>query len=205
MSAIIKPKKSPIIVFCAASGTGKTTLEMMLCERLGFARSVSATTREPRTHPKTLVREVDGVDYHFLSEEEFLRRAANNEFIEYARPHGTHLYGTLVSEVSGAIASGSRLILNINVDGFRLVKNHPDKNISGSVKGIFLEPPSMEALGERLRFRGDTSEEEIRRRLIVAQKEIACAAEFDYRVVAHEKERTFNEIKTIVEAIEGNS
>jgi guanylate kinase len=144
---------------------------------------VSATTRSPRDG------EVNGIDYHFLSDEDFDRRVAAGEFVEHAVYAG-HRYGTLRSELDRP-ARG--IVLEIDVQGARQVRETlPD------AKRIFIEPPSLEALEKRLKGRAADSPEQIERRLSAARAELEAAREFDHRVVNDDLERALGELTDLV-------
>jgi len=133
--------------------------------------SVSATTRARRGHDE------DGREYHFLSPEEFRRRLQAGEFLEHAEVHGS-LYGTLESEVTGALQSGQSVLLDVDVQGGVQIKRRLPEAVL-----VFILPPSMQVLEDRLRRRGTDSDETIRRRLARAPEEIRCLHEYDYVVV----------------------
>ena len=144
--------------------------------------AVSATTRDPRPG------EVNGVDYHFLSVEDFDRRVAAGEFVEHAVYAG-HKYGTLRSELQRP-ARG--IVLEIDVQGARQVRETlPDAAL------IFIEPPSFEALVERLTERGSDSPEQIERRLAAAREELAARDEFDHRIVNDDLDRAVEELANL--------
>ena len=155
------------------SGVGKGTLIRTLRERFpGLELSVSATTRAPRPG------EEDGVDYHFLSADEFERRLEAGEFLEHAEYAGNR-YGTLRSEIGRASAAGARaLVLEIEVQGARQVR----EALPGAVQ-VFIAPPSEEALRTRLVGRGADAPEQIERRLEVARDELRAREEFEHVIV----------------------
>jgi guanylate kinase len=159
---------------------GKGTLIKGLLERVpGLQLAVSATTREPREG------EVNGVDYHFLSPEDFDRRVRAGEFLEHAEYAGNR-YGTLKSELSRP-ARG--IVLEIDVQGARQVRESvPDARL------VFIEPPSFEDLERRLSGRGSDHPEQIERRLAAARGELAAADEFDHRIVNDDLDRALREL-----------
>ena len=169
-----------MLVITGPSGVGKGTLIKRLLERLsGLQLAVSATTRDPRPG------EVNGIDYHFLSEDDFHRRVAAGEFVEHAVYAG-HKYGTLRTELERP-ARG--IVLEIDVQGARQVRETlPD------AARIFIEPPSFEALVERLTERGSDSPEQIERRLAAAREELAARDEFDHHVVNDDLDRAVEEL-----------
>jgi guanylate kinase len=161
-----------VFVITGPSGVGKGTLIRLLRERVPeLALSVSATTRAPRPG------EEDGVDYHFLSDAEFARRVQDGEFVEWAEYSGRR-YGTLRSELERHLAEGRPVVLEIEVQGARQVRETMPEAVQ-----IFIEPPDREALKDRLVGRGTDDSAAIARRLAVAEEELAAAGEFQYRVV----------------------
>jgi guanylate kinase len=162
---------SGVFVITGPSGVGKGTLIRLLRERVPeLALSVSATTRAPRPG------EEDGVDYHFLSDEEFARRVDAGDFVEWAEYSGRR-YGTLRSELQRHLDAGNPVVLEIEVQGARQVREAMPEAVQ-----IFIEPPDSEALKDRLVGRGTDDPEAIERRLAVAREELAAAGEFQYRV-----------------------
>ncbi|MBQ4133757.1 MAG: guanylate kinase [Desulfovibrionaceae bacterium] len=176
-----------VLVICAPSGAGKTTLAgRILSEFSNLKFSVSCTTRAPRSG------EVDGRDYHFISKEEFERRRANHEFIEWAEVHGNY-YGTLRKTVEDALACGDDLLFDIDVQGAAQVR----LNLPGRCVFVFIAPPSMTALRRRLESRGSDSAETISRRIANARAELANAHWFDFVVINDDLERACLELKSV--------
>jgi guanylate kinase len=174
---------TPILVITGPSGVGKGTLIKGLLERVpGLELAVSATTRKPRDG------EVNGVDYHFLSEDDFDRRVAAGEFLEHAEYAGNR-YGTLKSELSRP-ARG--IVLEIDVQGARQVHEEVPE-----AKLIFIEPPSFEDLERRLAGRASDQPEQIARRLAAARGELEAAAEFDHRIVNDDLQRALQELSDL--------
>jgi len=162
---------------------GKGTLIKGLLERVpGLQLAVSATTRKPREG------EVNGVDYHFLSPEDFERRVAAGEFVEHAEYAGNR-YGTLKSELKRP-ARG--IVLEIDVQGARQVRETLPEAVL-----IFIEPPSFEDLERRLSGRGSDLPAQIERRLEAAREELAAAREFDHRVVNDDLDRALQELAVL--------
>lgn len=179
------------VVLAGPSGSGKTTIGRALVERRDDVRfSVSATTRDRRPNER------EGVDYHFLSRDEFRRRIEADAFLEWAEVHG-ELYGTLRSELERARGGGEHLLLDIDVQGARSVRDRVQDAVT-----VFLLAPSGERIVERLRGRGSESEGELRRRLRAAEAELAAVSEFDFVVVNAVLDRAVEAVETIVQSEE---
>lgn len=164
-----------IIILSAPSGTGKSTIirELMADESLCLGFSISATSRTPRG------QERDGVDYYFITDDEFRRRVEAGEFVEWEEVYAGTCYGTLASEVERVTGNGRNLIMDIDVKGGINVKRmYGDRALS-----VFVEPPSLGELERRLRSRATDSDETIRRRLDKAGLELSYAPQYDLRVV----------------------
>ena len=183
------PARGVLVVVAAPSGTGKTTVCRRAMERDPRLRfSVSHTTRTPRAGER------DGVDYHFVSAEEFRELARRSVFLEYAEFNG-QLYGTSREALERPLAEGRDLIVEIEVQGARqLRERRPDACF------LFLLPPSMAALAERLRGRGTDSAETIAKRLAIAENELLAIEYFDYAVINDDLERTVNTMLEIIQA-----
>lgn len=164
-------KLNKVVIFCAPSGSGKTTIVKHLLSvdnRLAF--SVSACTRNKRAN------EEHGKDYYFLSHEEFKQRIANNEFLEYEEVYGGNFYGTLKSEVDRIWAMGKAVIFDVDVEGGLNIKKHfGDKALA-----VFVKPPSVEVLEQRLRYRSTETEETLRVRINKAVHELQYEDKFEY-------------------------
>ena len=179
---------SKLIIFSAPSGAGKSSLIKKLIElsESKIELSVSVTTREPRDG------EVHGVDYFFISEQEFLKLEKQDAFLESANVHGFY-YATLKSFVDEKTSSGISVILDIDVQGFKQVKQTSQDNVS-----IFILPPSLEELEQRLFNRGSESAESIKKRLENALIELRSAEIFDYVVVNDEFDNTIKILSSIL-------
>ncbi len=164
-----------IIVISAPSGAGKSTIINSILDKgeIDMQFSVSATNRAPRQG------EVDGVNYHFLSTEQFRDAIANNDFLEWEQVYPGRYYGTLKSEVSNKCMSGANILLDIDVHGALNVK----KLYGDQAKIIFIMPPSIAHLKQRLEHRGTEAPERIKERLARAEYEIAQAKNFDAIIV----------------------
>ncbi|MEX1113070.1 MAG: guanylate kinase [Patescibacteria group bacterium] len=180
-------QRGALIVVTGPSGVGKGTLIRIIRERIPhLAYSVSATTRPRREG------EQEGVDYYFLSPEEFDRRIAAGEFVEHAEYAG-YQYGTLRSEVERHLKSGDSVVLEIDVQGARQIRRSiPEATL------IFVSPPSAAELERRLRERGTDTPEHIDKRLAVAVEELKARHEFDAEVVNDDLETAARELTGLV-------
>jgi guanylate kinase len=187
--SVALPYRAFPLVLAAPSGTGKTTIARFLVERHEhFVFSVSVTTRARRQG------EEDGVDYHFLDAAAFRRMADQDELAEWAEVHG-RLYGTTRRALDEARARGEHVVLDIDVQGARQIREAvPDAVL------VFVLPPSVEALLDRLSGRGTEGRDEVVRRLRSALDELAAVPEFDYVVVNDEVDRCVQEVSEIVSA-----
>lgn len=166
-----------VVLFSAPSGSGKTTIIHKLLTRFDcFEFSISATSRQRRGE------EQDGVDYYYLSHDEFKRRVNNNEFVEWEEVYEGTCYGTLKSELTRIWNNGHYIIFDVDVKGGMNLKKYFGKD----ALALFVMPPSMAVLEQRLRSRGTDTEESIRRRLSRAEEELKLAALFDHIVVNDE-------------------
>lgn len=167
--------KGKIIIISAPSGCGKSTIINALLERgeIDMQFSVSATNRQPRTG------EEHGVNYYFLSDEEFRRAIDGDEFVEFEEVYPGRYYGTLKSEIKRITDAGHNVVLDIDVKGGVNVKRmYGDDAVS-----VFIQPPSVEALRQRLEGRGTETPEAIAQRVDRAEFEIGFAPQFDHTVV----------------------
>ncbi|MCF7805163.1 MAG: guanylate kinase [Candidatus Marinimicrobia bacterium] len=182
-------KAGLLVCIASPSGGGKTTVCRKLIERHGDYRfSVSGTTRDPRDG------EQDGVDYYFLSEEEFNKKVNNGEFAEYERVHG-QMYGTLYAAVQEALDNGEVLLNDIDVKGASTLKSeYGDQCLT-----IFLQPPSMRTLKERLISRGTETEESFKRRMHRISLEIEYGKQFDVEIVNDQLMTTVDEAEQSIE------
>jgi len=178
-----------LFVVAAPSGAGKSTLvNALLAQEPGIKLSISTTTRPPRPG------EQDGREYHFTTAEDFVARANRGEFLEWAEVHGNY-YGTSRLMVEKEMKEGTDILLEIDWQGARQVRKlFPD------AAGIFILPPSIAALSERLHKRGQDEPDVITRRLLAAGGEMAHAPEFEYAIINEEFNVALSEMSAIVRA-----
>ncbi|MDR3262108.1 MAG: guanylate kinase [Tannerella sp.] len=178
-----------LIIFSAPSGSGKSTIiNYLLKQNLRLKFSVSATSRAPRGNEK------DGVEYYFLSPEEFKHKIAAGEFLEYEEVYPGTGYGTLKSEVERRLAAGDHVIFDVDVvGGCNIKKQYGERALS-----VFIRPPSIEVLRNRLECRNTDSPEAIEERLARAGYELGFASEFDAVIVNDEVEKAQTETFRIV-------
>ena len=163
-----------LVIFSAPSGSGKTTIVKELLKRFDcFEFSISATSRQPRG------QEQNGIDYHFMTNEEFKSRVERGEFVEWEEVYAGTCYGTLKSEMERIWAKGNVIIFDEDVMGGINLK----RLFGEDACSVFIMPPSVEELERRLRGRGTDTEEVIMKRIAKAEFELSKASEFDYTVV----------------------
>lgn len=181
--------KGSLFVISAPSGSGKTTVCQRALEAIpDLAYSISYTTRSPRSTEK------DGVDYVFVSSDEFTKMRERGEFLEWALVHG-HYYGTSKKQIDECLHSGRDILLDIDVQGARKVRDGiPDAVL------VFILPPSFEVLEERLRRRQSDEEEAIRKRLANAHDEINAIREYDYIIINDDLEDAVKKFTSIIQA-----
>ncbi|KIE58123.1 guanylate kinase [Methylacidiphilum kamchatkense Kam1] len=182
-----------LFVISAPSGAGKSTLCTNLRKSPDFIFSISCTTRPPR------VGEVNGEDYFFLTEEEFLQKLAAQEFLEHAKVHG-HYYGTLKSTVINALRNGTDVLLDIDVQGARQIRQSNDPLLRNALVDVFIMPPTIEELERRLRKRGTETEEELAIRLRAAKEEMKLWPEFKYTILSGSMEEDLTKFRAIMRA-----
>ena len=186
-------RRARLFVLSGPSGAGKgTVLARVREERPELGLTVSAATRKPRAG------EVDGVSYHFMSEERFLELVRQGAFLEWANVHGNH-YGTLNSEVDKCLSRGQSVFLEIDVQGAFAVREKRSDAVL-----VFVEPPSIEELERRLRGRGTESEEAIRLRLSNARHEMELADRYDARIVNDNLEGAVAELLALIDRYEND-
>lgn len=182
------------VIISAPSGAGKTTIvHHLLSQGLGLAFSVSATSRARRPH------EVDGRDYSFLPAAEFKARIAANAFVEWEEVYAGQYYGTLRSEIGRIWAEGHHPIFDVDVEGGLNLK----REFGANAFALFVAPPSLAALEQRLRARGTETPESLRRRLDKAVHELTYAERFDRTIVNDDLQRACGEAARLVGAFLG--
>lgn len=183
--------KGVLVVISGPSGAGKGTIcKAILNKNKNLHISVSATTRKPREG------EVDGVSYYFLSEEEFLKKVDNNEFLEWAKVHGNY-YGTPIANIHELLDEGKNVILEIDIQGALQVKKNFDEGVF-----IFIVPPTMEELKNRIIGRGSETPETLALRFETAYKEINYISKYNYCVVNDVVDDAVEKVENIILAEE---
>ena len=189
-------KQGKVVIISGPSGAGKSTLVRRLLQTcpLPLELSISATTRPPRPD------ELNGIDYHFLSADEFEEKRLAGEFLEYKEVFGQgYWYGTLLAKIDDGLRLGKWVILEIDVAGAMSVIDRVPDAIT-----IFIHPGSMEELERRLRNRQTDNEEAIVRRLEVATQEMANRHQYEYQVINKDVDVATNEVSQILQALENH-
>lgn len=195
---MIDPAPRPLLILISApSGTGKTTLcDRLISEFRSMKYSVSCTTRPPRDG------EIDGVDYHFITAEEFTRRIEADAFLEHAHVHGNR-YGTPRAAVMEHLRKGIDVLMDIDVQGAAQIRNSiarlaPEDPLRRAYLDVFIAPPSLEVLRARLRGRGKDSDHVIEQRMQQVEKELACWREYDYFIINDRLDATYDILRSII-------
>ena len=181
--------RGKLVIFSAPSGSGKSTIiKSLLDANVPLSFSISATSRPPRG------TEADGVEYFFLSEQQFKEKIKNNEFLEYMEVYPRRFYGTLRSQVEKQLASGENIVLDVDVCGGCNIKNiYGEQALS-----IFIQPPSIEELRRRLEKRGTDSAEVIERRIERAEYELSFAPKFDKVIINNDLDTAVSEATSTI-------
>ena len=182
-----------LFVLSAPSGAGKTTLCSALRHKPDFVYAVSCTTRGPRAG------EIEGEDYHFLSDEEFERRVAADEFLEYAEVHGFK-YGTLKDSVTENLRKGIDVLLDIDTKGAATIRSCGDPFILEALADVFVMPPNLEELRRRLTKRGTETDEQIATRLKNAAAEMERWREYKYTLISGSMEEDIEKFRAVMRA-----
>lgn len=184
-----KAPKGKALIFSAPSGSGKSTIVHHILDKYpDMEFSVSATSRKPRGEEK------DGVDYYFLSEEEFRARIAENGFVEHEEVYPGRFYGTLKSEIKRIWDAGHVVIFDVDVKGGVNLK----KYFGRDALSVFIQAPSVEVLRERLVKRGTDSAEDIEKRVAKAAEEMTYAPQFDHILINDDLQKAFEEAEALV-------
>lgn len=183
-------RQGKLVIFSAPSGAGKTTIvRHLLSKRPDLEFSISATTRKPRGDER------DGIDYYFISKEEFLHRIAKKEFVEFEEVYSGTFYGTLRSEIQRIWDKGKTVIFDIDVEGGLHLKRKYEEH----AMAIFVQPPSLLVLIERLTGRGTDSPEKLEERFAKAKKELNYAPQFDIILNNYDLETACKEAEVLVD------
>lgn len=176
-----------ILILSGPSGSGKSTLLKEIYKNIeNFSFSISTTTRNPR------VGEKDGVDYYFVSKEEFEKDIEDGNFLEYAKVHDNY-YGTSLKPIKGSLEKGELVIFDIDVQGHKLVRN----KLNHLVTSVFITTPSLKVLEERLHNRNSDSKDTIEKRLKNAKEEIYSFGDYDYFIINDDLEKATKEVLAI--------
>lgn len=182
-----------LFVVSAPSGAGKSTLCDALRQTPDFVYSVSCTTRPPRAG------EIEGEDYHFVSESEFVRRAAAGEFLEHACVHGKY-YGTLRAPVLSNLQKGVDVLIDIDTQGAAAIRHYDDPFVRQALADVFIMPPDLEELRRRLTKRGTETVEQIELRLKTAAREMELWREYRYTIISRSVEEDLLKFRHIMGA-----
>ncbi len=183
-----------LFVLSAPSGAGKTTLREGLRRTPDFSYIVSCTTRPPRPG------EIDGEDYRFLSEEEFVRRIEEDDFLEYARVHGTHWYGTPRGEILEHLQAGRDVLVDIDIQGAAAIRASRHPAIAECLADIFIMPPDLDELRRRLERRGTEGAAQIEQRLRSAAREMESWRDYKYTIISGSIEEDLVKFRAIMRA-----
>ena len=193
MNRAVFRRQGILFVVSAPSGTGKSTLCESLRATPDFIYSISCTTRAPRKG------EENGVDYHFLSREDFQQRIGRGEMLEYAEVHGNY-YGTLKETVKEALEQGTDVLLDIDVQGAAAIRKIEDPMVRESLVDVFIMPPTIDELERRLRKRGTETEEQVQRRLETGREESKLWRLYKYTILSGSMEEDLTKFRAIMRA-----
>jgi guanylate kinase len=182
--------KHKLVLFCGPSGSGKTTIVHSLLKAFPRMRfSISATTRPKRDN------EVDGVDYYFLTPEQFRAKIANNEFLEWEEVYTDRYYGTLKADVQKILDDEYIALFDVDVEGGLAIR----KNFGSQILDVFVMPPSVDELHKRLVARATETADSLSKRLEKAEKELHYAFRFNNVIVNIDLETSINDAKSLVQ------
>ena len=182
-----------LFVISAPSGAGKTTLCDALRQTPDFIYSVSCTTRAPRAG------EIEGEDYHFLSEADFQARVAASEFLEHAEVHGK-FYGTLRKPIRANLDHGVDVLIDVDTQGADSIRHFPDEFVRRSLCDVFIMPPDLEELRRRLTKRGTETKAQIELRLVNAAREMELWRDYRYTIISKSMEEDLQKFRNIMGA-----
>ena len=182
-----------LFVISAPSGAGKTTICDALRQTPDFVYSVSCTTREPRAG------EIDGENYHFISETDFLARVKKNEFLEHARVH-EHYYGTPKQPLMNNLQRGVDVLIDIDTQGAKAIRDCGDEFIKRALSDVFIMPPSLDELRRRLTKRGTETPDQIELRLTNASREMEFWRDYRYTIISQSMEEDLLKFRHIIGA-----
>ena len=182
-----------LFVVSAPSGAGKTTLCDALRQTPDFVYSVSSTTRAPRAG------EIEGDDYHFLSEEDFLARVEAGDFLESANVHGRY-YGTTREPLITNLQDGVDVLIDVDIQGAAAIRNADDETIRRALCDVFIMPPDLEELRKRLTKRGTETPEQIETRIVTAAREMELWRDYRYTIISKSMEEDLMKFRNIMGA-----
>ena len=182
-----------LFVISAPSGAGKTTLCDALRQTPDFVYSVSCTTRPPRAG------EMEGEDYHFISQEDFLARVEAGEFLEYATVHG-HYYGTLRKPLVANLQNGVDVLIDVDTQGAAAIRAFDDPPIQQALCDVFIMPPDLDELRRRLTKRGTETPEQIETRIVTAAREMELWRDYRYTIISKSMEEDLLKFRNIMGA-----
>jgi guanylate kinase len=182
-----------LFVISAPSGAGKTTLCDALRQTPDFVYSVSCTTRLPRAG------EIEGDDYHFLSEKDFLFRVDAGEFLEYANVHGRY-YGTTREPLISNLQNGVDVLIDVDIQGAAAIRNADDETIRRALCDVFIMPPDLDELRKRLTKRGTETPEQIESRIVTAAREMELWRDYRYTIISKSMEEDLLKFRNIMGA-----
>lgn len=182
-----------LFVVSAPSGAGKTTLCDALRQTPDFVYSVSCTTRPPRAG------ELEGEDYHFLSEPDFLARVEAGEFLEYAKVH-EHFYGTLRGPLVANLQNGVDVLIDVDIQGAASIRSFRDETIARALCDVFIMPPDLDELRRRLTKRGTETAQQIELRIVTAAREMALWRDYRYTIISKSMEEDLQKFRHIMGA-----